>query len=172
MDYSKKYFVASDEGPLGPYTLVQLCERGFDAETYVWCEGMTDWLPAESVDDLAEALAQGIVGKSAEELPPDFDSARFNAVSPTLSAAPVPVLTDECPRNNLVIAIIGIILFFPLGIPAVTNACNVYPSWLQGDKTKAMKQSTRARLFGLSAIAAGLLFNYFYTSMAAKLGLI
>ncbi len=167
MDDTKKYFVAGSEGPLGPYSVMQLCERGFDDDTFVWCEGMADWQRAGDIDELVNALKQ----RNASTLPPEFDRSRFNISSPSLSQGKPMVLDSECPKNHLVLAIIGIILFFPLGIPAVTNASNVYPSWLQGDRERAHRHSRAAQRFGLFAIIAGVIFNYFYSSMVNSLAI-
>lgn len=56
------WYYVGHYGQLGPLTLDQfeeLIESGvIERETYVWAEGMSDWLPAKSVPQLQRAFPQ------------------------------------------------------------------------------------------------------------------
>jgi hypothetical protein len=56
------------------------------------------------------------------------------------------------PPSNLGWAIAALILFWPLGIPALINATRVESQWYRGDAAGAMASSANARRFGVWAI--------------------
>lgn len=56
------------------------------------------------------------------------------------------------PPSNLGWAIAAIILFWPLGIPALINATRVDTQWFRGDPAGAITSSTNARRFAMWAI--------------------
>lgn len=66
---------------------------------------------------------------------------------------------SQRPSNNLVMAIIGLALFFPLGIPALVKALTVNRLWNQGQHDLAISQANAARRFGTIAIIIGAIFQ-------------
>ena len=61
-----EYYIASDQGPLGPYNLQQLKERPIHANDMVWCNGMPEWSRADQIEELSEII-------NAPATPPSFD---------------------------------------------------------------------------------------------------
>jgi len=57
---ASQWYFADAEGRQGPVSFTVLrsvwAQGAINAETYVWAEGMTDWLAIASVDGLAESL--------------------------------------------------------------------------------------------------------------------
>lgn len=47
-----KYFVMSGDRQIGPISLEELPDNGVRPDTYVWCKGMPDWVPASEVADI------------------------------------------------------------------------------------------------------------------------
>ena len=61
----------------------------------------------------------------------------------------------EPPPSNLVLALVGLLLFWPLGIPALVQAARVNPQWSAGEEDAAREASERARRWGTRAVGAG-----------------
>jgi hypothetical protein len=52
-----EYYIASGQQRLGPFTIEQLATQGLQPATLVWCEGMPQWTPASTVQELLHLLA-------------------------------------------------------------------------------------------------------------------
>ena len=53
-----KYFIVNNGQQAGPFELHELLANGLNANSYVWCEGMPNWLPATQVPEVASLLQQ------------------------------------------------------------------------------------------------------------------
>lgn len=73
--------------------------------------------------------------------------------------SPQQATLNNRPYNFLTMAIIAIILFFPLGIPAIIKASSVNRLWNQGQYKLAIAQSASARRLSLIAIIIGAIFQ-------------
>lgn len=51
-----KYFIVNNGQQAGPFELHELLANGLNANSYVWCEGMPNWLPATQVPEVAALL--------------------------------------------------------------------------------------------------------------------
>ena len=51
-----KYFITNNGQQTGPFELHELLANGLNANSYVWCEGMPNWLPATQVPEVAALL--------------------------------------------------------------------------------------------------------------------
>jgi uncharacterized membrane protein YhaH (DUF805 family) len=49
----KEYYYAEMGEAKGPYSIDELRENGIKPETFIWKEGMSDWLPAKELKDIA-----------------------------------------------------------------------------------------------------------------------
>lgn len=49
----KKYYIAVDGQPTGPFSVEELRVRNIKPDTLVWAEGMSDWLQAGTVGELS-----------------------------------------------------------------------------------------------------------------------
>lgn len=99
--------------------------------------------------------------KLETEAPPDAAAPE----SATEDAAPTPVIPVRPPvmpgipnagiSNHLALAIISLIFFFPLGIPALIYSTRVDQYLRMGDPETARMNSDKARLFGILGIVIG-----------------
>ncbi len=53
-----KYFIANDGQQSGPFEVSELISKGLNVNSYVWCEGMPNWMPATHVPEVAVLLSQ------------------------------------------------------------------------------------------------------------------
>ena len=52
------YYIVENNQQAGPFTVDQLAERGISADTSVWTDGMTSWVPASQVYELQSIIRQ------------------------------------------------------------------------------------------------------------------
>jgi hypothetical protein len=53
----KYYYTVENDEQLGPFTVNELEARSIIKSTYVWTDGMLDWAPADSLDELKHLFA-------------------------------------------------------------------------------------------------------------------
>lgn len=56
------------------------------------------------------------------------------------------------PDNHLGLSLIALLLFFPLGIPALINSVKVSRLWNEGQHPEALKAASSAKRFAIWAI--------------------
>lgn len=183
------YWIIINDTQLGPYSLEQLGEINITANTPVWREGMTEWVPASQVDELAALIP----APQPPAVPTEaYDSTVHTpavtiqdtptvaiestpatvAVQPTVYApanaipagyvAIAPAGEPVCPPTYLVWAIIAtIICFLPMGICAIICATKVKGHFNAGRLEKASRMSERAALFVILSIVAWLIWMPF-----------
>jgi TM2 domain-containing membrane protein YozV len=83
------WYYVGHYGQLGPLTLEQMADLArdgvIDRETYVWKEGMSDWVKASTVRDLSVNFGQ------ADVVPPAFGVSRpLGSPPPMPGSSPVP----------------------------------------------------------------------------------
>ena len=126
------FYVGSDGQQKGPIPADSLKAYGITPDTLVWCDGMTNWVKASDVAELAPLFA-------VPPTPP---------VPPT-STTPVilePTPPQSCPDNYLAWSIVTTLLCcWPFGIPAIVNAVKVENLWIMGDKAGALERSKAAK---------------------------
>ncbi len=66
------------------------------------------------------------------------------------------------PSNNLVMAILGLLCCWPLGIPAVVFAAQVNGKWNAGDQAGAIEAAAKAKKFATIALVLGVIATIFY----------
>lgn len=146
------YYIASEQGPLGPYTPRQLKLRGLGENDLVWCDGMSEWLPAGQVQELVEAMNT--------EMPPEFNKQRYDAVYSNGGhrAVQQPASRpEECPNNYLWL----VILTFVFGnlicaVVALIQSLAVKRLWSRGEVESASKKSRSALVWCIVGIVVGL----------------
>ncbi len=57
-----KYFAMIGDRQYGPMELDEMVKEGVRPDTYVWCKGMTDWMPACDVPDICRYFRQRLSG--------------------------------------------------------------------------------------------------------------
>ena len=66
------------------------------------------------------------------------------------------------PYNFLAWSIVSIILFWPLGIAAITNATKVDPAWQMGNAAMAQEHSNKAKMFSMIATIIGTVWYFIW----------
>jgi len=66
------------------------------------------------------------------------------------------------PNNYLAWSIASIILFWPLGIAAITNATKVHPAWQIGNAAMAQEHSNKAKMFSMIATIIGTVWYFIW----------
>ena len=66
------------------------------------------------------------------------------------------------PSNNLVLAILGLLCCWPLGIPAVVFAAQVNGKWNAGDQAGAVEAAAKAKKFATIALVLGIIATLIY----------
>lgn len=159
-----KYYIAVDNKPLGPFEIDELIAKGITANTLVWNESMSGWLPASQVEEIVQRL------ENRTATPPPFNRQSGNASSTK------PNVTDdvpECPKTWLVHAILCTIFCnLILGIIGIVMAAQVESRWRQGRYEEAKIKSHYAKIFVILSFITGLLASgysgyYYYTNPGA-----
>jgi Interferon-induced transmembrane protein. len=70
--------------------------------------------------------------------------------------------TGAAPPNNLVLAILGLLCCWPIGIPAVVFAAQVNGKWASGDHAGAVDASAKAKKFGMIALILVIIVTVLY----------
>lgn len=142
------YHVVIEGQAVGPYTPQQLAALGINGETLIWYQGLENWVPAASVPEVMAAIS---AAQNHNSEPKQQPAVPQTPVQPQQQHS----FIETRPVSNLVFAIIGLVMFFPLGIPALIKAIRVNGLWAQGQHEEAIAQSNSARKLGLIAIIIG-----------------
>lgn len=123
----------------GPVPGEELPKYGVKANTQVWAEGMSGWMPASQVQELKAVL------------PPVYTAPQNGSGYPVK------------PDNNLVWAILCTVMCcLPLGIVAIMKANEVDTKWNIGDYAGARKAADDSKKWSLwGAIGSGI-FVFLY----------
>lgn len=184
------YWIIINDTQQGPYSLEQLGEINLSTNTPVWREGMTEWIPAGQIEELAALIP----APQPPAIPTDA-YVEAGGHTPAATIQTIPVATIEpattivagqptvyapanaipagyvaiapagepvCPPTYLVWAIIAtIICFLPMGICAIICATKVKGHFKAGRLEKASRMSERAALFVILSIVAWLIWMPF-----------
>jgi len=163
------YYIASEQGPLGPYSIEQLKERPIKAGDMVWCKGMTEWTRADEVHEIVAIL-------NAPAVPPVFDRRRFDldnaapAANTTYRTQSTPVYRyddgEVCPPTYRWLAIIAFLGIIPCAIVALIKSVMVTRLWEEGNREGARYQSRKAFLWGMIGAVVGIplsIYMLFFT---------
>ncbi len=88
--------------------------------------------------------------------PPPPAGGGYSAPPPPMGGGGTP------PPNNLVLAILGLLCCWPIGIPAVVFAAQVNGKWASGDHAGAVDASAKAKKFGMIALILGIIVTVLY----------
>ena len=69
------------------------------------------------------------------------------------------------PSNNLVLAILGLLCCWPIGIPAVVFAAQVNGKWNGGDQAGAVEAAAKAKKFAMIALVLGIIGTLIYVAL-------
>lgn len=150
------YYIASEQGPLGPYSIEQLKERRVKADDMVWRNGLSEWTRVDQLAELESVLNAPVV------VPPSFDRARFEANRPGAQWQPAPQQQfyypddEECPPTYRWIAIIAFLGIIPCAIVSLIKSIMVTRLWEEGKRDAARYQSRKALMWGLIGALIGI----------------
>lgn len=150
-----EYYIASDKGPLGPYSEQQLIERRLRGDEMVWREGLDAWARADTLPELDDVIR-------AAGMPPVFDRARFDSLNtdgPAV-AEPQPQFyyedDEECPPTYRWLAIISFLGIVPCAIVALVKSVMVRRLWEEGKREEAYRQSRKVLLWAIIGLVIGI----------------
>ena len=156
----KKYYYINAKGQqLGPFSLDELSNQPITRQTYVWREGLSSWVHAEQLPDLASFFIN---------VPPAYGqtgSYSFYGNSPTPPA--------YRPPSYLWLAILSTIFCcLPFGIVSIVYACKVDSNWVAGNYAEAARNSNKAKNWGIAAVITSLIFSFIYFLAIGSSGLL
>lgn len=141
------YFYEKNGQQFGPVSLEKLVHAGIDEQTYIWYEGLKEWI---EVKDDAEVLNALRVAR------PSFgqrDRGRYASANHS----------QPMPPNYLVLSILSLLCgCIPLGLVSIFFSVKVKEAYNNQDYDKANLYSKRAKISGIAAIVIGLLFSIVY----------
>ena len=174
-----QYWIVVGRNHAGPYTTAQLKAMGIAPDTYAWHRGLTQWVAASEIPELAAELwpavqppapsapvvAEDIVVESVRMTPP-APPMRVAVQQPSpagAQASAVQTSDDEaCPSGYLWWSIVVAALFsLPLGVIAIIFAAQVKRLWRDGDYAGARRSSERAYWFSIIGFVTGLMIMPF-----------
>lgn len=153
------FYLDKNNQQQGPISPTHFSAHNIKANTLVWCNGMTDWAPAGSVDDLREYFQSTHTGATPPPSPFAQQATHHQFSHNTTQQNPLP----PCPDNNLVWAILCTILCcLPLGVVAIVYACKVNDRYAMGDFNGAIDASQKAKKWSLYGLIASVAFAILY----------
>lgn len=174
------FYLDSARQQQGPVDGAQLPAYGVNAETLVWCNGMSDWTPAGQVAELAAILMPspantppnpGYTAPNPGYTPSNPGYTSSTGYQQSASPNPAPgaygqgapqpnpygaVGQPPCPDNNLVWAILTTVFCcLPFGIVAIVYSSKVNSLYATGQYDMAVDASEKAKKWSIwSAISA------------------
>lgn len=153
------YWAVIDRQKFGPLTLEEIRKMPLREDSYVWHNGLTSWVKASDVPELADLFAA-----SADEVPavPEESAAPSRPLPPPPPPPAPPVWNNSTvrppkPPTYLAWSIVSIICCCLLfGIIAVVYAVKVTPLYDQGNYEGARQASEKAEMWLIIAITAGI----------------
>lgn len=182
-----EYWTIKEGRHAGPFTAMQLADMGIAPDTPVWHEGLTDWVPAREIAEIAAIMVARQNGAApaqpcqpqAPAPVPEYEYVRAQDAPAQASHAPLrrehnvaDTPAEECPPAYLAWSIISMLICcIPLGVVAIIFSAQVKPAWRQGDIAKARRASERAQWCIILSISLGLIFQFFYGVFMGASGL-
>ena len=163
-----EYWIIVDRRHAGPYSAWQLIDAGLKGDTLVWCEGLTEWTPAEQIEELASMMRirdtsaatapqeqqQQAYGAQTQPCEPRRENQQYTAGPQQQGAATLPA--EPCPPAYIAWSVIATVLCCTIvGIPAIIFSSMTKSAYYKGDLEKAEKYSERAQWFIILSITLG-----------------
>jgi hypothetical protein len=146
----KEYYYAIGQNQFGPFTLDGLIKASVHLDTLIWHEGMSDWMPARNVPEVAAAIQAG--NGNVTPTPPPLSEYGFpqQGQQPFRPNGPLDAPYYQSsgipPKNWLVESILATLFCcLPFGIAGIVNASKVDSLWHRGDHAGAHRASQMAK---------------------------
>lgn len=179
-----KYFAIINDEQVGPMELEELVEAGLKPDTYVWCKGMADWTEAKEVADICRFFrrrifdlmhpqkAPGLPGAvppppvpvqpmTDEDYKPMKRREFYQAVGEQIAENSTDPDLDSLQRGEApaplskAVCVLAVLLFFPLGIPAIMTSRKAAALWKAGKGEDSYETMRTARMMAGLAIGLG-----------------
>nr|MBS0036909.1 CD225/dispanin family protein [Saprospiraceae bacterium] len=167
----KKFYYSDGKEQFGPFTLEELKEKGIDADTLVWYQGLESWVPAGKAPYLKEVFGftpPPIIKVSEEKLEEEKAKAQKaeTETESTGSFSQSEISAHRMPRVWLVESIL-VTLFccLPFGIVGIVFSAQVEGKYNAGDIEGAYEMSRKAGQWTKIGFFTGLavLLAYFFS---------
>lgn len=144
------FYLDSSNVQCGPVSPARFAELGVLPSTLVWCQGMAEWQPAETVDELKDFFRPA--AHSYTTPPPPIGAEYQSHMQSEQQEMP------PCPDNYMAWAILSTICCcLPFGIVAIVKASKVNSLYIGGYYDQAVLASMDARNWSLIAFVCGIL---------------
>lgn len=182
-----QYYIVENQKPVGPFEIQDLMARGIKGSDLVWTEGLTEWVPAESVEEIRAAIYSGQCNNAYTNtvnppMPPQNPGANtpnfppFNQYQgqpqppyqgqnqyyqqPQQPQQPyVPYPYDIPPKSWLLESILTTIFCcIPFGIVGIIKASSVSSLWASGHRDEAYKASADAKKWTIISLIVGIVW--------------
>ena len=183
----QKYFYIENGNQVGPVSTEELLGK-IGPSTEIWCPGMDNWAPANTVPEISALLGGGVAAPAPSIPDPaatsytggnsgDYNSGNSQnygnsdyANNPSYGNQQQPnfgnqqgMPTGNKPDNYLVWAILSTLFCcWPVGIVSIVNAAKVDAEWNKGNYAEAQKCSDNAKKFATISAIVGAIFIVLY----------
>ncbi|MDE6396486.1 MAG: CD225/dispanin family protein, partial [Muribaculaceae bacterium] len=145
----KYYYIDANGQQTGPFNLNELVNQPITRQTYVWREGLSSWVMADQLPELAPSF---------NNVPP-----AYTQPSPHTAHGVSPTPPVSRPSTYLWLAILSTIFCcLPFGIVSIVYASKVDSYWAAGNYDEAIRNSNKAKNWGIAAAATGIGVSLFY----------
>jgi len=114
-----KYYVRVGDENRGPFTIDDLKSRGVDPSTYVWREGMADWVRADQLPELQGAL-KSIGGGSPYSSPQSLPQQNYGYQGYPQQRSGPPQFHSGFGVTSFVLAMVGLLIDVIMMLMAVS----------------------------------------------------
>ena len=128
----KKYFIQTDKGQEGPFTIEELTFKGLTYKTMIWFEGISAWTEAKFIPELKDIVTP---------VPPPFEGKKNNMTNEInkkpenkLNQNPMENTTTKNYKTPFIISVIIIFILITFMILPKGSSSTVMPSKI--DKTQ------------------------------------
>ncbi len=150
MDY---YYLNGSNQPQGPVQKEALLSYGVTAQTRVWREGMTTWLEAGTIDELADLFSPVVSGM------PEPPAVGGNTIDVYDTEAPICHLSSSIwgfVFGTLAFGY-GLFLTAPFSILGIIFNTLAYGNWRKGKLEASERMERLSKGFGRAAFISGLI---------------
>ena len=150
----------------GPYSREQLKDLGLTPDTLVWYEGLSEWMPAQTADQVSwifrpyepAPLEPEEPARQPQHEQPRAEQQQCHYRQPAYAAEPQhqPEYDMPCPPSYLWLGIVcTVCCCMPLGVVSVIYAARVQALYYQGRYDEALSASRNARNWGIASAIVG-----------------
>lgn len=171
---NKYYFVDNSQKQCGPFAPADLKSQFISPTTLVWCTGMPDWVPAQTVEELQflfDTNAPQPIPKveTYQQQQPAYNTQYNNQGQRGALDGTLPM-----PKNWLVESILVTVLCcLPFGIAGILSANKVESRYNMGDYDGAMQASKDAAKWtklGFFISLIGIILYFILIAVLATIG--